>query len=311
MNISEREAAFWTFVRERHNIYEKRAEGLPPPWTNDPILRQYSFTNVFRAADRVSQELIRVQYGGSKEPAEIFLRTIIFRMFNLPSTYRYIDEYVGGVSMQTWSWGLYCAAVSSLMAKGVTAYNGAYILPAAQAYGHQKKHENLLHVVQAMIESGFHRTYTSATQLGTIYDVIRAFPLMGDFMASQLTFDLNYSTALDFDEDELVVAGLGAVRGAYKVRPGYDAVKLIGEYVANQDQYLVELGLEPVRLFGVRSPHTIDIQNCFCEFDKYCRVAHPEWAGAQGDGRTPQRIKRNYTMSTERMSYWFPPKWGV
>ena len=57
---------YWRFAAARHHIYESRQAGAPGPWTNDPILRSHRFTNCFRAADRVSQFLIReVAYRGS------------------------------------------------------------------------------------------------------------------------------------------------------------------------------------------------------------------------------------------------------
>lgn len=46
---------FWYFVQERLEIYRKRNEGLPKPWTSDPILQQYKFTNVYRELDRTSK----------------------------------------------------------------------------------------------------------------------------------------------------------------------------------------------------------------------------------------------------------------
>ena len=45
---------FVTFVAERHSIYRKRQAGLPPPWTDDPILRRWSFCNMYRHLDKTS-----------------------------------------------------------------------------------------------------------------------------------------------------------------------------------------------------------------------------------------------------------------
>ena len=51
-------STLWRFASERHRIYLQRITGQPHPWTSDPVLSSYRFTNVFRAADRVSQYLI-------------------------------------------------------------------------------------------------------------------------------------------------------------------------------------------------------------------------------------------------------------
>jgi hypothetical protein len=77
--------SYWRFAFERHAIYERRLHDPFGPWTEDPILKQYKFTNAFRAADRVSQYLIReVQYRSdrSQESAEVFFRTILFKILS-------------------------------------------------------------------------------------------------------------------------------------------------------------------------------------------------------------------------------------
>ena len=62
MNIPDPTPVFetyWRFAADRHASYLKRLRGEPWPWKNDPILQQWKFTNVFRACDRTSQDLIR------------------------------------------------------------------------------------------------------------------------------------------------------------------------------------------------------------------------------------------------------------
>jgi len=49
---------YWKFACERQSMFFRRLEGLLP-WTHDPILATFRFTNPYRAADRVSQFLIR------------------------------------------------------------------------------------------------------------------------------------------------------------------------------------------------------------------------------------------------------------
>ena len=57
--------SFWKFAAERQEVFFRKLEGLPPPWTDDPVMAHYKFTNAYRASDRVSQYLIRrVIYDG-------------------------------------------------------------------------------------------------------------------------------------------------------------------------------------------------------------------------------------------------------
>ena len=48
---------YWRFAARRASGCSCRVLGSTP-WTDDPVLRTYRFTNADRAADRVSQNLI-------------------------------------------------------------------------------------------------------------------------------------------------------------------------------------------------------------------------------------------------------------
>src|SRR5436189_5853400 len=68
---------YWRFAAERQAIFFRRLLGQQVPWTDDPVLRRFKFTNAYRASDRVSQYLIRkVIYDGDEDPVEVFFRTI-------------------------------------------------------------------------------------------------------------------------------------------------------------------------------------------------------------------------------------------
>lgn len=39
---------YWYFACERQNIFIKKLNGEPAPWTNDKILQEYKFCNSYR-----------------------------------------------------------------------------------------------------------------------------------------------------------------------------------------------------------------------------------------------------------------------
>lgn len=47
-------APLFRWMKERQKIYRLKSSGHPFPWTNDPILRKYGFTNVFRELDKTT-----------------------------------------------------------------------------------------------------------------------------------------------------------------------------------------------------------------------------------------------------------------
>ncbi len=74
---------YWRFAAERQEVFFRKFEGKEPPWTDDPVIACHKFTNAYRAADRVSQFLIRrVIYEGDQSVPEVFFRTILFKLFN-------------------------------------------------------------------------------------------------------------------------------------------------------------------------------------------------------------------------------------
>jgi hypothetical protein len=78
---------YWRFALARQRVYLARLSGTL--WTTDPILAHYRFTNCYRAADRVSQHLIRdVTYRGDQTWDEVFFRTVLFKLFNRSSTWQ-------------------------------------------------------------------------------------------------------------------------------------------------------------------------------------------------------------------------------
>src|SRR5690606_22420354 len=71
------------FVVERHRIWERRALGLPAPWTDSPTLDRVNFTNNCRILERGSQYVPRVVQG-AETPGDIVLRALLYRLTNLP-----------------------------------------------------------------------------------------------------------------------------------------------------------------------------------------------------------------------------------
>jgi hypothetical protein len=89
---------YWRFAAERLAMFYRRYSNPSGPWTSDPILRTYRFTNSYRAADRVSQYLIREVQAGTdrpKTPQEVFFRTMLFKIFNRIDTWEALEKQLG------------------------------------------------------------------------------------------------------------------------------------------------------------------------------------------------------------------------
>ncbi|WP_153342012.1 nucleotide kinase domain-containing protein [Nocardia aurantia] len=301
---------YWHFAAHRQSIYEARLAGKPGPWTDDPVLRRHRFTNCYRAADRVSQYLIReVSYRGAQDLDEVVFRTLLFKLFNRVSTWQLLTAAFGTVSWREFDLRAYDEVLTAAFAGGTKLYSAAYVVPPPRL-GADRKHTNHLRLLQHMMTSGLADSLAACTSLQQVFAALLGYPAMGDFLAYQFAIDLNYSSALDFDEMEFVVPGPGARDGIRKCfGPEADGIEAeVIRYMAeHQVEHFARLGLTFNGLRGRRPLQLIDCQNLFCEVDKYARVMHPDIAGHSG--RT--RIKQLFAPVPERVGAWFPPKWDL
>ena len=302
----------WRFAAERQNIYFRRLAGGLPPWTSDPILGRNRFTNAYRAADRVSQYLIkRVIYAGTYSADDLLFRILLFKIFNRISTWEVIEKEVGDVTYGTFQFELYDRILSRVLMQGGRLYSAAYIMPSPQTYGFTRKHQNHLMLLNSMIRGGLTQRVARATSLNHLYNILLDFPSLGPFLSYQYAIDINYSELTDFSEAEFVVPGPGSLRGLHKCFPGLenaDAPAVIRRVCDGQETEFVARDI-PFRTLWGRRLHLIDVQNLFCEVDKYARVAHPDATNANGQNRT--RIKQLYRPQGKPELPWFPPKWGI
>lgn len=300
---------YWRFAAARQAVYEARLRGEPGPWTRDPIISAHRFTNCFRAADRVSQYLIRsVIYRGDQARDEVVFRSLLFKLFNRISTWEYLTEELGNLGWSSFDRDKYDAALGRRFNAGARLYSAAYVMPPPRL-GAARKHSNHLLLLELMMRDRLPERLVAAATMEEAFNVLRSYPAIGDFLAFQFLIDLNYSTVLGFDETEFVVPGPGARDGIRKcfgpAAAGIEA-EVIGYMAETQDEHFDRLGLTFAGLRG-RPLQLIDCQNLFCEVDKYARVAHPEFQGVSGRSR----IKQRFTPEEGAMTVWFPPKWGL
>lgn len=305
--------AYWRFAAERQEIYFRRIEGRIGPWTDDPILRQFRFTNAYRAADRVSQFLIRsVAYNDSldQSPEEIFFRTILFKIFNKIETWQVLTDQLGALSWSDYNPTAIDRVLSNAQRNGGKIYSAAYIMPPVKIGTTDGiKHRGHLALLELMMRERVYERCQAAQSLKQVYEILTSYPSIGPFLGYQLTIDLNYSSVLDLDESDFVVAGPGALDGIAKCFVNADDIHPadIIEFMTDRQEVEFErLGLGFKSLFG-RRLQLIDCQNLFCEISKYSRVSHPEIQGRSGRTRIKQVFRENGVAPAP----FFPPKWGL
>ena len=302
---------YWQFASRRQAAFERRLAGKNAPWSDDPILQEFKFCNVYRAADRVSQYMIReVCYADEVgSAADRAFQIVAFRTFSKISTWNRLMALLDGPPLiRNLADGSFVAALDRIKREDGGLYTGAFILCANKAFGHDEKHHNHAALFEKMfVQDAVADRLIGANSFEGLVRTLEGYPLMGPFMAYQTAVDLNYSELTDFSENDYTQAGPGAVRGLAKVFESlgdYTPSEAIQWMVDQQEVEFERLDLPFSGLFG-RPLHAIDCQGLFCETDKYCREAAPELASNRS------RIKARYRPSTTSLELFFPPKWRL
>lgn len=318
---------FWKFANERLSLMKNRV-------TEDPILQRHKFTNCYRACDRVSQYLIknviqdeRCKY--SKE--DVLLRVLLFKVFNRIDTWEWLEtqfqrwKYSECIDWRMW----HVADVMGWMDewnKTHPLFTGVYRITSKPCFGEKTKYGNYLMCIDHIMKN-YEQVIEIDSAESMFYHLLQV-PLLGPFMAMQLTTDLGYA-GWPWTENDYIYPGPGCKRGVSKcfgIAFG-DLDSIMSKLVEVQgDGYERFPGLElPPMKEGqdrtIRPLSLMDVQNLFCEFDKYMRVANPaiEVAGF-GSRKVAKRPKQQYSPACdddgnrrEPMvwpdSYRFPEHW--
>lgn len=303
--------SYWRFAALRQEIFFKKLTGAQPPFAEDPILQKHKFTNAYRASDRVSQFLIKnVIYVNSQNFENTFFKTILFKIFNKIDTWKLLSDELGEINIANFDFDKCSKVLTEAMKAGEAVYSGAYIMASGKSsFGYNRKFDNHLRLVQLMLKENLPQQILEAKSLEQIFEMLRSYPSIGNFLAFQYAIDLNYSSYLPFSEMDYVMPGPGAkdgIRKCFSDYGDYNEMDII-KYVTDRQEFEFErLGIEFKDLWG-RPLQLIDCQNLFCETDKYARVKHPEIGGLSDR----KRIKQLYIPDPEPLEVWFPPKWGI
>lgn len=275
MSINPDEAlAYIDFVVERHSIWMKRQEGLPAPWTEDPILAERKFTNVFRVLDPGSQFALGLVDEDGISPRDAIARAYLYRVTNLPDSWDALLGELGRYPLASDLGRELTALWMDLRASGVRVFSGAYVINQGIMVRGVDKLEVLSGFAARFFSEGspddLVPDFLYATTQRERHSILKRIPGINDFMALQILTDYGYSLFHEANEDEFVVGGPGSILGARFIDPDAKVVDTIWwAYHAIQD---VGVRVELPDGCRYRYPSLMDAQNTLCEFSKYVRL---------------------------------------
>jgi len=272
--LTEAIESYFGWINERHSIYLRRRSGVSAPWTDDPILQKFKFTNPFRENDRVTVWMRKnwTDPNHNRPHGEIIFNCCLFRMIG---TSEFAEQH--GWSQEfnpTFTKDL----INSRIEQGLRTFTGAYII-TNQGLKLPKSEVVVDHFLSPIWENkeALAQTATESQSLQALHEAMATYRGWGGggFMSYEVVTDLNYTPVLSSAKDRYkwANAGPGAKRGLNRIhdRP---LKKGLGDYQCNREmQDLLELS---GRYIGKHiDPLAVDmrtIEHSLCEWDKYERV---------------------------------------
>lgn len=251
--------------------------------THDYILRDYRFCNVRREDDRVTRwirEHIIVPYWTHPN---LWLMLCIARTINWPET---LAELMLG--RRSWPWfddfspAIMGETLQARKDRGAKVYTGAYMIRAEShkevAWYSWPKQRYIAEIVIGRLweDRELFGNLEDAGELGqSIWYMLTTYMGWGPFMAGQVVTDLKHTRYLQNcpDFNTWTALGPGSTRGLNRLHD-----RPVGKAI-NQAQGLEEMIAlkerldQPGAIWPWLQPMELsDVQNCLCEYDKWCRV---------------------------------------
>lgn len=280
----EMERRFFDFMAAREALRLKKESGAPWPWSDDPILNTYKFTNVKREHDRTTRWMREhwTRPNENRPGGEIIFNCALFRYFGTM-------EFAEAIGWQT-NWlpdGIKEIARQRSLRKECV-FTGAYIIPTLglQQPKYQTVCDGILSPLWSMKETISQVALDTRSWRETAR-ALTAIPGFGGtgFMAKETLQDVMQTPVLKnaIDRNSWCPAGPGAQRGLNRIAGRYVNTSLKTERSLDE-MIALHLGSQSVLPDFMPILELHDIQFQLCEFDKYERAR-------LGQGRPKSRYK--------------------
>lgn len=287
-------ARFFKYARARHQIYLDRVAGKPRPWTKDPILDTYRFTNVFRELDKTTVWFAENVRTPLRDKPEVLLATVAFRLLNRIETGKAIfmdDDLLDNSSA---FYDLVRTGSTSSMKKAIKArcgrgpyVTGGYIISSPKGYS---KLDGMLKVIGDFAKSSRWQHYAEQGIAGYggggfetlegMHEWLKFQPYLGPFHSYEIVTDLRFTKLLEDSPDINTWAnpGPGCKRGLNRVFGRDLREKIPLEQRMNEMRLLLKhahyVGEHQLEVWPEHWPkwEMREVEHTLCEFDKYERV---------------------------------------
>ena len=244
------------------------------------MLDKYKFTNIHRSDDRVSKWIIENVIDLYEDRADLWFTLLVVRLINWPPTLAaLLENQVIPCTPAEFNPELFEAVLEFLKETRGKVYSGAYMLyPTKMDPGGNKSKAVAKYIIGDVVlkADDIQKTLQDDVTIERFVNVMSRCFGISTFIAGQVAADLTYSTKhLCFASDlfEYAPIGPGSSRGLnYLFNRAPNAGWTQEEFNLKLRQ-IFKLILDVLEIDDM-TLH--DVQNCMCEYSKYCRTVLSE-----------------------------------
>lgn len=259
---------FLAFVRERETIRIRKDAGEPAPWTNDPILAQYSFCNIRRNDDTVTKWLRENWFNPNAETDDLWFASVVARNVNEPSTLKEL------LYPDPWDSSMFLLKMAEKQARGERLYRSAYMVRVGKTSGLSKAYGLVTQMFNPLWERRDYYRPKWGDSLEEYHKTLMGAHGLGSFLAAQVVADIKPYGLLSDAPDWFTwsAPGPGSIQGlnilhGRELKARWEPRAFSEEVNALQDVVNRKLKLDPPL-------DAQDIQNCLCEAHKLWKARH-------------------------------------
>ena len=271
----------FAFAQERYSIYLKRQHNQKPPWTEDLILGQYRFTNIYREDDNVTSWIRDNWREPHHDDPDLWFAMAVARLLNRPVTLEAIGYPVPWKYPEPWktnkgvhSYDVKFAQILNRRRKmGEKIFNAAYIV-STNGIMIDKLAYIKSYVLDPLWAARDRLRPKDGDTLNSYHMTLGQMQGFGSFMTGQVIADIKYHMPLIAAKDwhTFACSGPGSRRGLNYVL-GRDR-----KSPWDESDWRLKLGhlrdelLPMFKRAQMPMPHGQDVQNLLCEWSKYWRA---------------------------------------
>lgn len=265
------------FIWEREAIKSARDNGWEAPWTSDEIFAKYKFTNIHRRDDRVSKWIIDHIVIPAEGRRDLWFILLITRLINWPPTlYHLINDNILFKDVSDFDPVKFSNSVEEFKANNSKVYSGAYMTyPTRLEPGTVKSLSIAQHILGSAVANA--EAITDAVWEGApciekvVNELSNCFGI-STFMAGQVAADMTYTYEQlggAIDLYTYAPIGPGSSRGLNylhhrKPFAAWSQTEFNSALTQINEEIIDQLDIDDLTLH--------DVQNCMCEYSKYCRA---------------------------------------